>query len=136
EPLTIDLDLVRAGEAAAGAEERDRRPRLDVSQLARAPIEHDTVLARDHFLHVDANVARVDAKGWRAAGMLRDAGAGQHRLRRRAAVIDAGAAQELLLDHCHALPEVGELVSEGTAPLSRADDDRVEVSHEYSALLF
>ena len=98
ERLAVDLDLMRAGEAAMSAIEGEIGRVGDSVLDAGAERVDDLVLARDDLGHVHLDLAGVNAELRRAPDGLGDASAGDHRLGGRAAVIDARAAELALLD--------------------------------------
>ena len=63
-----------------------------------------------------------------AAGEVRGVGAGDQRLGRHAAGVDAGAAEQLALDERDLHPGAGQAAGERRAGLAGADDDGVEVA--------
>src|SRR5699024_1436535 len=68
---------------------------------ARSPLLDDIALALANTLHIDANIACPDAIILRPIREIRDAAAGDHRFRWRAANVHTGPAEMLALDqHC------------------------------------
>ena len=107
------------------------QPALDA--LVRAP--HDGVLARLDPLHVDPNRALQHyAEVSRAARDMGRLGAGDERLGRDAAGIDAGPAEPLSLDDRDARSCARQAVRQRGAGLPSANDDRV-VGHRHGASL-
>lgn len=88
------------------------RPRLHASHIdAHRTVEHHAVLAGP-----PRQVRRIST--------------GNQRLRRCAAGVDAGAAEQLALDHRHGHARAGQTPGQRRDCLTRADDDRIErVTH-------
>src|SRR5205807_854290 len=87
----------------------------------------DGALALTHLCQIDAHGAVLHAIVGAAAGEVGDAGAGDHRLRGRAAIVDAGAADELAFEKGGLPAGAGQRQAERLATLSTADDDGVEL---------
>ncbi len=138
-PADIDEDARRAEAFAAdrivsaaleagvalhdGAAGHAAQPLLDAG--AR-PLRHRRG-ARLDAGHVDAD-RRIDhnAEIGAAPREMRGIGAGHQRLGRHAAGVDAGAAEQVALDHRHRHAGGGQPPGERRPGLSGADDDRVE----------
>src|SRR5688500_13723583 len=101
---------------------------------AGAGFVRHAVLARLDGLDVDSDcpLERHAVVG-RPAGDLGGIGACNQRLRRHAAGIYAGAAQQLAFDHGHAHPGPGEAAGERRPSLAAADHDRVETPRHATA---
>ena len=97
--LVVDPDGVRTLEAGVAADQRAAVHALEPGLDAVAVVEHDLVLARLDLCHVDGDVAGADAVLGAASGDVCGVRAGHQRLGRNAAVVDAGSADELALDH-------------------------------------
>src|SRR5882672_6204638 len=65
---------------------------LDTFESALAKLFHDALLAGADLAHVDRDFAMMHTKVRRAARQISDPGAIEHRLGRRAAIVDARAA--------------------------------------------
>ena len=133
-----DPDRVRALETGVPLHDRAAghaaQPLLD----ARTRIGGDGVGPRLDARHVDLDGAvEHDAVLAAAAREMGRIGARDHRLRRRAAGVDAGAAEEIPLDDGDRHFGPGEPIGERRAGLPGPDDDRIEpVGHRalpYSA---
>jgi hypothetical protein len=98
--------------------------------FARPPtlmVAHDGVLPRLHALDVDTDVAaEEDSELGGAARQVGGMGARHQGLGRRAAGVDASAAEELALDDADLHPGRTEADREERPRLAGADDDRVE----------
>ncbi len=116
---------MRAGKMGMAAIEAKVGALVDLFLLATAKTENDFIFLGDNFGEIDADVRCVDAPARGVSRIVRDLGAMHHRLCRRAANIDARAAQVFFLDECYRPPQVSEAISERIAALARADDDRV-----------
>jgi hypothetical protein len=122
----VHLDRVRPGEARLAPDEREVRGSRDPIRERLDRLADDAVLARRHFLHVDAHrPAEMDAALGRAPHDVRGAGARDERLGRDAGVVDAGASEVLALDQRGAHSRLGEAHGEERAGLAGADHDRV-----------
>src|SRR5262249_40626546 len=89
EPLAVDLDLVWANEAAVGTIERKVRAAVDLVLLAAPERFYDLILAGHDRCHVHFDLARMDAELRRDSRVVCDPCTGDHRLGRRAAIVDA-----------------------------------------------
>src|SRR5262249_46500145 len=107
--------------------QRDVGGRLQTLLAARAEALDDGPLALADLREVQAHVADVHAVVGAAAGQVGDAGAGHHRLGGGAAVVDAGAADELAFDQGGLPAGLRQRQAERLARLPAADDDRVEL---------
>ena len=125
ERLAVDRDLMRAGETGMPAIKGEIGRVVDPVLDAGSERLDDLVLARDDLGHVHLDLAGVNAEFRRASGGLGDAGAGDHRLGGRAAVIDARAAELALLDQSHAPALFGQVGGERDAALTGTDNDRI-----------
>ena len=125
ERLAVDLDLMRAGEAAMPAIEGEIGIVFDLILDARAKRLDDLVLARDDLGHVHLDLAGVNAELRRTPGGLSDAGARHHRLGGCAPVIDAGATELAFLDESHPPALVRQIGGERNAALTGTDNDRI-----------
>ena len=125
-PFAVDLDRLVADEDAVAAKERKVGGRADPRGQAGDGGVDDGVLARLHRLHVDRDRADADSVIGGATRHMRDPGAGDQRFGRRAAVVDAGAAEMLALDQRGFPAGLGQLDGEERPGLTRADDDGVE----------
>ena len=94
---------------------------------ALAPGLDHVALALTDGCHIDPDGADLDAELVAAAGEVGDLGAGDHGLRRGAAVVDAGAADRAALDHGDAFAARGEGCGEGITRLAGAQNDDVVV---------
>src|ERR1700685_2553650 len=89
---------------------------------AFAPAAHDGVLTRLDPLHVNADlVAEDDAVLGGSSCYMSGAGAGHKGFGGRAAVVDAGAAEQLALDNSHLHPGLAKANGEKWPRLARAD---------------
>ena len=129
QPLFADPDRVRPLKTGMALDDRAAghaaQPLLD----AGAGVGGDGVGPRLHARHVDLDgTIEDDAILATATSEMRRIGAGDQRLRRRAAGIDAGAAEELPLDQrdFHSRPR--EPIGERRAGLPGPDDDCVEAA--------
>src|SRR5262249_12003486 len=129
EPLAVDLDLVRANEAAVATIERKARTAVDLVLYAAPERLHDLVLARHDLCHIHFDLPQMNAKLRCASRVVRDPGAGDHRLGRRAAVIDTRSADIGLLDQCHRPALIREIGCKRHAALARAEDDCIVGLH-------
>src|SRR5581483_1795912 len=87
-----------AGEAGLAGDQLEVLGRAESALVAAAEALDDVALALADAGHVDLDPAGVDAVVGGAAGEVGDAAAGDHRLGRGAALVDAGAADVLALD--------------------------------------
>jgi hypothetical protein len=71
----------------------------------------------------------MNAELGRDPGVMGDARAGDHRLGRRASIVDAGAAELAFLDQGYPPARVGQIGRERHAALARTDHDRVVGLH-------
>ena len=115
-----------SGEAGVAADQGAAVHALEPGLDAVAVVEHDVVLARLDLCHVDGDVAGADAEIGPAARDVRGVRAGDQRLGRDAAGVDAGAADQLAFDHRDGLPGRGQPAGQRRPGLAGADDDRVE----------
>ena len=91
---------------------------------------HDRILARLDGFHVDRDrPADGDAVVGMAARQMRRIGACHHRLGRRAAIVDAGAAEVSTLDHRDLAPGRNEAAGKRRSGLTGPDDDGIEFRH-------
>jgi hypothetical protein len=123
-------DAVRAGEARVplddGAAGQPANPAFD----AGARLARYVILARFDARHVDGDLAADrHAEIGGAARHVRGVGACHQRLRRDAAGVDTGAAEELALDDGEPHACLRQPGGEGRAGLARANDDGVVVVH-------
>ena len=126
EPFAADLDLVRRDEPGVAAVDGAVLRRAQRGLGRRAPRRDDGILALLHPSHVHRHAAADHhAELGGAARHVRGIGAGDHRLGRRAAGVDAGPAERLALDDGDALPGAGEALRKRRACLAAADDDGV-----------
>src|SRR5262249_15890722 len=130
ECVVPDLDVARASEAAVALVDGDTGIAPEAAlDTARGEAEH-VILALVNLLHVDADRA-IDhnAVFARAPRHMRNVGAGNQRLGRRATGVDAGAAEAIALDDgdVHACP--CQTVRQGGPGLTGTDDDRIERLH-------
>ncbi len=128
--LAADLDLPRRDEAAMalvdGAIGLGPQMALDAGGRER----DDAILARLDLGHVDLDAAGdLDAELGPAARQMRGIGAGHHGLGRRAAGIDASAAEELALDDRDLLPRLRQPPRQRRPRLAGTDDDGVIIRH-------
>ena len=128
EHALADAHRARALEAGVAVDEGEPgRAAKPARQAVATDALHDRVLARLHLRHVDAD-RRVDGHAVVAAA-ARDVGgarAGDQRLGRDAAVVDAGAADQLALDERGLAAALREAHGERRPGLAGADDDGVE----------
>jgi hypothetical protein len=128
--VAADLDGVLPGEARVPAKDlralQSLHPLLDT--LAR--IAHDVVLARLDAFHVDPRLSLHQHTVFpRSPRHVRSVGARHHGFGRGAAVIHAGAAELVLLDHGDFHAGAREPRGERRAGLTGADDEGVEGRH-------
>src|SRR5262249_26223456 len=123
EPLAVSLVLVLANEAAVAAVERKARTTVDLVLHAAPERLHDLVLARHDLCHIHFDLAQMNAELRCDSRVVRDPGAGDHRLGRRAAVIDTRSADIGLLDQCHRPALIREIGCKRHAALARAEED-------------
>ena len=126
EHLVVDPDGVRSLEPGVPADQRAALHAVEPGLDAVPIVEHDGVLARLDLCDVDRDLAGADTVLGAASGHVCGVRAGDQRLGRNAAVVDARAADELALDHCDGLPCGGQPAGEWRARLAGADDDGVE----------
>ena len=127
--IVADLDL--ACRLEAGVPAVDRAVGRVPHQLLKAValVAHDGVLPRLDPLHVDADVAAEhDTELGGPARQVSGVGAGHQGLGRRAAGVDAGAAEQLALGDRDLHPGPGQPDGEDRPRLARPDDDGVEVA--------
>src|SRR5262249_35494591 len=130
ERLLSDPDLARAGEAGVALVDRDigvaPQSPLDA---ARGEAEH-VVFALLDLLHVDTDgTLDPDAVLAGAPSRMGGIGAGDQRLGRRAAGVDAGPAEAMALDNGNAHSCARQAVRQGGPGLAGADNDRIERLH-------
>src|ERR1044071_734803 len=102
---------------------------------AAARLGDDLVLAGLDPLHIDVELAANLKTVFAAArGKARGVGARHHGLGGRAAVVHAGAAELVALDHRDFHSRASEARSEGGTSLAGADDDGVEAGRHASQL--
>ena len=122
-----DTETARSGEGGRAANEIEPLGRFDPFLATGAEGLDDLPLALPDDRLIDRDRAGLDPVIGAAAGEPGHAGAGHHGLGRRAAVIDAGAADLVPLDQGGPSSGPGQCGREGTAALTGADDDRVVV---------
>jgi hypothetical protein len=107
-----------------------------VSLDARARAHDDGVGAGLDPLHVYAHRAfEENAEVCGAASEVCGVSAGDERLRRHAAGVDARPAEELPLNEGHRHASPSQPPGKRRAGLASADDDRVELSHRISTAI-
>ena len=127
EGRTIDVELAGAGEAGLPADQVDALGAGDSALAAGAKARDDIAFPLTDLLHVDGDWTRQDAVVGAAPGEIGNAGASNHGLGRRTALVDAGAADMLALDERGAAAGARESCGEGAPGLPGADDDGVVV---------
>ena len=121
-----DLHGVLGDEPALALDELDL-VRLDQAlQTLVQPVD-DAVLVRVDPGHVDALERGPDAEPGALAGVVGDLGRVQQRLGRDAAVVQAGAADLVLLDQRDRHAELGGAEGAGVAAAAAAEDHDVEL---------
>jgi hypothetical protein len=139
DPLAFDnviahLQRVRAGEACMVKVELQCRPFGHVILLPGAERRDDLLLAFDHSGQVHADIRSAHAPARPVARVESHLCRGHHRLGRRAAGVDAGAAQVLRSISATFQPLSASLWASGLPPCPEADDDCVRRScHESSS---
>src|SRR5262245_27285409 len=119
-PVAIYLDLVRSSEAAVAAIEGDVGTAVDLVLNTAAKRLDDLILARHERSHVDFDFAWMNAELRRDPGIMSNAGACDHRLGRRAPIVDARAPDLALLDQGDRPASIREIGGEWDAALARA----------------
>ena len=136
-PAGGQVHFHRAGTSEPGcAHQQVHAAALDGLLAPAAKALHDGALALPHSHHVNRNRAGLHAVVGGAPGQVGHAGAGYHRLGRRAAHVHAGAAHVLAFDHRRPAPGSGKSGGEGSTGLSVPDNERVIalfVSHCYAS---
>jgi hypothetical protein len=136
ERLPADPHLLRPDET--GVADMDGDARVLAQGLLDALVGDldDRVLARLDRLHVHPHRALDhDAEVGRATRHVRRPGARDQRLGRDAAIVDAGAAEALALDHGDLLAGLGQAPRERGSGLAGADHDGIEALHHVLDLL-
>ena len=133
--LVPDPDLARPLEARVIVEDGDVPGLAERLLHALGRGLDQRVLARLHAFHVDAH-GRLDfyPEIGRAARQMGGPGAGHQRLGRRAASVDAGAAETLAVGDGNLHPGRGQPLRQGRTGLAGADDDGIErPAHEITS---
>src|ERR1700686_1397771 len=96
--VQLNFDLVRPDEPRVTGDQIKIRSLLNSLEAALAKLFDHTLLALADFAHVDDDFAMMHAIVRCATREISHAGAIEHRLCRRAAIVDAGAADVGALD--------------------------------------
>ena len=127
-PVAVDLDRVGSDQSARALDQR-HAPGLDqaLHTLVQAP--HHVVLVGVDRGHVDALEGRGDAELRALARVVGDLGGVEQRLGRDAPVVQAGAADLVLLDQRHGHAELRGSEQQAYPPLPPEDHDVEVVGH-------
>src|SRR6266851_5898398 len=126
-------DALRALESGLAEDQFDIGGFLErLLNVVAEALDH-AALALVHPTHVHRHGTGADAVIFRAPSEISDASAGQHGLGRRAADVDAGAADVLALDHRDLPACASERQRERLRRLPGANDDCVELSSAHGA---
>ena len=120
-----DLYLVRRQEPSDAAVQADFRMIVDSVLLAVAKMLNHGILARDNRGKIDCHAGGVDAPLLRVARVMRHLCRSDHRLRGRAAGVDACAAEMGSLDQSNGQAALGDRGRKRISRLPGADDDGV-----------
>src|SRR5260370_2141737 len=112
-----------AGKTGVAAIQTQIGALIDLLLLSAAKAEDDFVFLGNDLGKINAHVRRVAARARSVSVVMRNLGAMDHRLGRRASDIDACAAQILFLDERHGPTKIRQSIGEGIAALARTDDD-------------
>ena len=133
QPAVADRDLARPGQPGLPGDQGDFRSGAEPILLPLSAIDHDCFDAGADLGEVDGDRPGQDAEVGSAPREMCGIGAGDQRLGRTAAGIDAGAAEVATLDQRHLAARAREADGERRPGLAAADDDGVEFLGHASA---
>src|SRR4051812_43456908 len=126
--VVADADVAVAGESAGALEHLDLVLLEQPCHAARQGLDDLRAALHDGGV-VDLRVAHLQAEVAGVADLLQHVGGAQDRLGRDARVVEAAAADPVLLHDRDLHPELGGADGGNVAAPARADDDAVEGSH-------
>ena len=120
---------MRVSEPSIAREQIEILGFLNSLQTAFTEFFDDALLSLANFFHVDANVAAMHAKIRSAPREIRNARAIEHRLRRRAAIVDARAANVSAFNQRRLPARFPKRRGQRFSPLARTNNDCIVVIH-------
>ena len=115
----IDAERLRPGEASVTANQIESRSLIDAPLGTRPKRCDDSALALADRGHIDMHMAALDPVVGGATRQVGDSSTGDHRLGRRAALVDAGPTDMLSLDQCGPPPDWASALANGPPPVRR-----------------
>src|SRR6266404_1318695 len=120
-----DTQALGAHEARFAKDHVEVRCFLQTLLAAVAKAVHNVALSLAHPRHINSNITRIHAILFAPPSQIRDAPARHHRLRRRAALIDASSTYMAPLDERRPQSRTRKRYGQRRAPLPRADHNRL-----------